>query len=319
VTDGRTRMAGAFALSGLFIVATMTPAHATPSWDEAQQRADELGSVAYNLNQEQAQLASRLKENRTELRSVTKRIDQSIVEGRQARRDLVRSLVGDAATGSREVAADLLSAGGLSSVKLVSTRDANLVVTQRKAERTADRLRDRRQDLQRTVRQLDAAHEEQQPRVATANQRADQAAALVERMREQREERASRAAEREEQQTAASGGASAVVNYAMAQVGDAYVYGAGGPDAFDCSGLTSAAWAQAGVSLPRTSGAQMSAGTPVSTDALAPGDLVFYYSPVSHVGIYIGNGQIVHAANPGTGVQVTSLHSMPLSGAVRPG
>jgi peptidoglycan DL-endopeptidase CwlO len=319
VTDGRTRTAGAFALSGLFIVATMTPAHATPSWDEAQQRADELGSVAYNLNQEQAQLASRLKENRTELRSATERIDQSIVEGRQARRDLVRSLVGDAETGTRDVAADLLAAGGLSTVKLVSKRDANLVVTQRKAERTADRLRDRRQDLQRTVRQLDAAHEEQQPRVATAQQRADQAAALVERMREQREERASRAAEREEQQAAASGGASAVVNYAMAQVGDAYVYGASGPDAFDCSGLTSAAWAQAGVTLPRTSSAQMSAGTPVSTDALAPGDLVFYYSPVSHVGIYIGNGQIVHAANPSTDVQVTSLHSMPLSGAVRPG
>ena len=59
--------------------------------------------------------------------------------------------------------------------------------------------------------------------------------------------------------------------------------------------------------------------TKVSTSALQPGDLVYYYSPISHVGIYIGNGQIVHAANPSTGVQVTGVNSMPLVGATRPG
>ncbi len=118
---------------------------------------------------------------------------------------------------------------------------------------------------------------------------------------------------------AVSGRAGAAVNYALAQVGDAYVYGAAGPDAFDCSGLTMMAWAQAGVSLPHSSSGQMSSGTPVSQSELAPGDLVFYYSPVSHVGIYIGNGQIVHAANPSTGVQITGVNSMPYSGAVRPG
>jgi peptidoglycan DL-endopeptidase CwlO len=118
----------------------------------------------------------------------------------------------------------------------------------------------------------------------------------------------------------ASGRASAAVEYALAQVGDAYVYGASGPDAFDCSGLTSMAWAQAGVALPRSSGAQMAGGgTPVSMSELQPGDLVFYYSPVSHVALYIGGGQIVHAANPGTGVAIAGVSSMPVSGAVRPG
>ncbi len=68
------------------------------------------------------------------------------------------------------------------------------------------------------------------------------------------------------------------------------------------------AWAAAGVALPHSSGAQMGSGTPVSQSQLAPGDLVFYYSPVSHVGIYIGNGQIVHAANPSTGVQVAPVN-----------
>jgi cell wall-associated NlpC family hydrolase len=117
----------------------------------------------------------------------------------------------------------------------------------------------------------------------------------------------------------ASGAAAAAVDFAMAQIGDAYVYGAAGPDAWDCSGLTMGAWAAAGVSLPHSSSAQMSSGTPVSMSELQPGDLVFYYSPVSHVGIYVGNGQIVHASNPESPVGTAPVDSMPFSGAVRPG
>ncbi len=79
------------------------------------------------------------------------------------------------------------------------------------------------------------------------------------------------------------------------------------------------AWGQAGVSLPHSSGAQYSSGPHVSASDLQPGDLVFYYSPISHVGMYIGNGLIVHAANPGSGVLVSDLYSMPYVGAVRPG
>ncbi len=117
----------------------------------------------------------------------------------------------------------------------------------------------------------------------------------------------------------ASGRAAAAVGYALAQVGDSYVYGAAGPSAFDCSGLTMMSWAQAGVGLPHSSSAQFGSGPHVSSNDLQPGDLVFYYSPISHVAIYIGNGLIVHAANPGTGVRVAGVFSMPYSGAVRPG
>jgi cell wall-associated NlpC family hydrolase len=117
----------------------------------------------------------------------------------------------------------------------------------------------------------------------------------------------------------ASGRAAAAVSYAMAQVGKAYVYGAAGPSAFDCSGLTMMAWAQAGVALPHSSSAQYSTGPHIAESDLQPGDLVFYYSPISHVGMYIGNGMIVNAENPGAGVRVTSLHAMPYVGAVRPG
>jgi len=117
----------------------------------------------------------------------------------------------------------------------------------------------------------------------------------------------------------ASGRAAAAVKYALAQVGKSYVYGAAGPNAFDCSGLTMRAWGAAGVALPHSSNAQQSSGMRVSESELIPGDLVFYYSPVSHVGIYIGDGLIVDAQNPRSGVKVSRLHSMPYSGAVRPG
>lgn len=116
-----------------------------------------------------------------------------------------------------------------------------------------------------------------------------------------------------------SGLAAVAVRYALAQVGKPYVYGAAGPDAFDCSGLTMAAWGAAGVSLQHNAAAQMGEGTPISESQLQPGDLVFYYSGPSHVGIYIGNGMIVNAENPSTGVVIVPVNSMPYAGAVRIG
>ncbi len=107
-----------------------------------------------------------------------------------------------------------------------------------------------------------------------------------------------------------------VLAYAKSKVGNAYVYGAAGPSAFDCSGLTMAAWSQAGVSLPHSSSAQYSSGPHISESELQPGDLVFYYSPISHVGMYIGNGQIVNALNPGAGVDLrTARHAVRRCGA----
>lgn len=120
-------------------------------------------------------------------------------------------------------------------------------------------------------------------------------------------------------EVSASGRAGAAIGYAMSKIGNSYVYGAAGPTAFDCSGLTMMAWAQAGVSLPHSSSAQYSSGPHVAESDLRPGDLVFYYSPISHVAIYIGNGLIAEALNPGAGVRVSDLHSKPYVGAVRPG
>ncbi|MFW6600196.1 C40 family peptidase, partial [Microlunatus sp. Y2014] len=108
------------------------------------------------------------------------------------------------------------------------------------------------------------------------------------------------------------------VAFARAQIGDSYGYGATGPNAWDCSGLTGGAWKAAGVNLPRTTYQQYAAYPKVAKSALQPGDLVFYYSARSHVGIYVGGGQIVHSSRPGTPVQQVSVNLMPYNGAVRP-
>jgi cell wall-associated NlpC family hydrolase len=108
---------------------------------------------------------------------------------------------------------------------------------------------------------------------------------------------------------AASGDVQAVLDFARAQIGKPYVWGGTGPDGYDCSGLVQAAWAQAGVSLPRTTYDQVNAGTRISRDEVQPGDLLFFYSESSpsHVGIYSGNGNMIHGSNPSKPLEEVSL------------
>jgi cell wall-associated NlpC family hydrolase len=104
---------------------------------------------------------------------------------------------------------------------------------------------------------------------------------------------------------------------ALSARGTPYVWGGTGKGGFDCSGLAQWAYKKAGVTLPRSSRAQSSVGTPVSRGELRPGDLVFFYRPVSHVGIYVGNGNVVHAVGDGDVVRVSPLSRMPYAGARR--
>ncbi|MFE7186378.1 C40 family peptidase [Streptomyces erythrochromogenes] len=112
--------------------------------------------------------------------------------------------------------------------------------------------------------------------------------------------------------------AARAVAFAYSSIGKPYVWGATGPGSFDCSGLTQAAWRSAGVALPRTTYTQINAGRRVSRDQLAPGDLVFFYSGITHVGLYVGNGQMIHAPRPGSTVRLAPIDSMPWAGASRP-
>ena len=193
-------------------------------------------------------------------------------------------------------------------------------------EAEAQRVYDR---LSEEERQRLAAIEAERQARAAAEQAAAEAraaeAASISRSQEAstRTSTASSAPKAETQTAPVSTAASSdrvqgAINAALAKVGSAYVWGTSGPNTFDCSGLTSYAYRQVGITLSRSSRTQYSSeGRKVSLSEIQPGDLVFYYSPVSHVALYIGNGKIVHAANPRSGVNVTSLHSMPITGVRR--
>ncbi|ANZ17010.1 NLP/P60-family secreted protein [Streptomyces noursei ATCC 11455] len=108
------------------------------------------------------------------------------------------------------------------------------------------------------------------------------------------------------------------ISYATSQIGKDYVWGAVGPDTFDCSGLTLRSWQAAGHTIPRTSQEQWRVLPRVPLKDMRPGDLIIYFSDASHVGMYLGDGAIVHAPRPGRQVTITGAGSMPILGVVRP-
>jgi len=118
-----------------------------------------------------------------------------------------------------------------------------------------------------------------------------------------------------------SGSAAQVaVQVAMSELGKSYVWGASGPDTFDCSGLTMYAYAAAGISLPHFAAAQFNEGRHVSQGELQPGDLVFFESDLGHMGMYVGNGQFIHAPHTGDVVKISPLsgyYQQQYAGAVR--
>lgn len=111
-----------------------------------------------------------------------------------------------------------------------------------------------------------------------------------------------------------SSAARTAIRVACAQVGKPYVFGANGPNAFDCSGLTQYAYRAAGIYLTHHTGHQWNEGRAVSRSEARPGDLIFFKSDLSHVGLYIGDGKMVHAPRTGKPVQVSSIYNMPIAG-----
>jgi cell wall-associated NlpC family hydrolase len=327
VLHGRKRLATAFAAVALAAAVGFVPstsAQAEPDIDDVQSRVDRLfheaEQASERLNDAKIELAD-LRRDQLSLEADEKRQDVKLEASRE---DLQDSIVSQyegqhlSALGSVAVSED--PDAFVSSISTMSayndlqaqlfdsfaTESKALELRRKATTQRADQVADKQGQLAAEKKTIDATLEE--------------AEALLDRLKdEERQALLSRGSVRLPSDVPASGRAAAAVQYAMAQVGDAYVYGAAGPSAFDCSGLTMMAWAQAGVGLPHSSSAQYGSGPHVAASDLQPGDLVFYYSPISHVGMYIGNGLIVHAANPGAGVRVAELYSMPYVGAVRPG
>ena len=301
-----------------------SPAQAEPDIDDVQARVD-------RLYHEAEQASERYNDAKLELKELTGDLDS--LKADQGRQDDELEAVADQVQDSvvRQYEGQSLSAVG----RVVVSDDPEAFLSQLSTMSAFNDMQsqlfdDYATELKALEIRRDATEDRAAQVAATKRQLADEKAVVDKKLAEakellgdlkaeEREAILSRDSERPPAEVPASGRAAAAVQYAMAQVGDAYVYGAAGPSAFDCSGLTMMAWAQAGVSLPHSSSAQYSSGPRVAASDLQPGDLVFYYSPISHVGMYIGNGLIVHAANPGAGVEVSELYSMPYVGAVRPG
>jgi cell wall-associated NlpC family hydrolase len=309
------------------------PSQADPDIDDVQARVDVLYHEAEQASERYNMVGERLKQQRGRLASVRADLDRQQAEFRAIREQVAAGVVAQSQGQTLDSTSQLLLAEDpddfLSRLSTISAFNDQRAQMMTEFAAMADRLERREGTAARKVARIAEAEATLAAEKAKIDEKAAEAAALLAeleaeeraRLEALREQRASRSSDRVAltSEPAASGGAAEAVAYALAQVGDVYAYGATGESAFDCSGLTMRAWAQAGVVLSHSSSGQLSAGSAVSQSELQPGDLVFYYSPVSHVGIYIGNGQIVHAANPSTGVATAPVSSMPYSGAVRPG
>jgi cell wall-associated NlpC family hydrolase len=330
----------------LIVVMTPPGGYATPD----DSRIESVKRQVSRLYHEAEQAAERYNTIRVELKETRSRLAtlSADVRDQQARVEELRDQLGAVVAAQAQSApggstSQLLSSGdpeaflaGLAAVQAYSTAQADQVAL---LEAESEELRLREEQLQSQVDAIAAAKRDLAAEKAEIDQKSEQAQRLLATLKAKAAAAAAAAAashEAEVSRDAArpptpltppqpssdvspSARAQIAIDFALAQVGDAYVYGAAGPDAWDCSGLTMRAWGAAGVSLPHASSAQLNSGTPVSPSAMQPGDLVFYYSPVSHVGIYLGNGQLVHAPNPSSTVEVLPVNAMPITAVRRVG
>lgn len=197
---------------------------------------------------------------------------------------------------------------------------AEIQAKQRTLAQQRKEAQDKLGDLADTRKQLGAKKKEVQTKLAAAQKLLNTLTAKERAALSADESRANRDNSRADlgNSVPASQRAGAAFAAAQSKIGSPYVYGASGPSSFDCSGLTSWAYGQAGVSIPRTSQSQANAGTRIySESGLQQGDLVIFYGDMHHVGLYAGNGQVLHAPKPGASVRYESIGNMPFQFGVR--
>jgi peptidoglycan DL-endopeptidase CwlO len=306
-------------------IGVVTPsATAKPDLATVKKQVEKYDHLAEQASERYNDAQVRLDQTKTKLGALNADLarQQQVVD---AMREQVASMVvdqyqGDALSTTSQVVLSSNPDAFLENLNAVSAYNNQRGEVMKEFSTQLDRLKLRKAAVKDEAARLGALQKKMAAEKAEIDDKAAKAQALLDKLEsEARAKILSGGFTGEVPDVDASGRAAVAVRFAMAQVGKAYSYGAAGPNAYDCSGLTMRAWGAAGVGLPHSSGAQQGSGTRVSESELRPGDLVFYYSPVSHVGMYIGNGLIVNALNPGAGVRVSGLHSMPYVGAVRPG
>jgi cell wall-associated NlpC family hydrolase len=328
VTVLTTAAAAAVALSAQ--AANAAPSE-KPSKDEVKAKVDKL----YEEAEQATEKFNGAKEKQQKLQKEISTIQDNVARGQEELNGL-RDSIGLAAaaqyrTGSidsslqlflssnpndyldKASTADQLSAQQVEALKKIQEKQRELA--QERAE-ASDKLK----DLASTRTELGKKKQDIQGKLAEAQKLLNSLTAAERAALAAADARASRSASARVDlgdATAASSRAAAAFQAAQTQLGKPYVYGATGTASYDCSGLTSWAYAQAGVSIPRTSQAQANAGTRISESQLKVGDLVIFYGDQHHVGLYAGNGQVLHAPRTGTVVRYESISDMPFQFGVR--
>ncbi|KID30498.1 NlpC/P60 family protein [Prauserella rugosa] len=312
------------------------PVAQQPAPSDALEKYYELSERAEKLNEEHLQAQENLEAKQSELRQANKQLTNAQQAKKRAESDEERYRVdvdrfagASFASGSQMNRLSALLTGDSAQDFLERSSALDVIATDR--NRALSRLRGAVDSAAAAEKQAEGARNKAAAAKNAAAKLESDIAERKERLDEQiaeAEEAAGLLNDSEQaslQDTGADVGevkapgpaAQAAVDAALGKRGSPYVYGATGPDTFDCSGLTSWAYQQAGISIPRTASSQQSgAGTPVSRDQLQPGDLVFFGSPAYHVGIYVGNDQMVHAPTEGDVVKVSPLQEE-YSGAAR--
>jgi cell wall-associated NlpC family hydrolase len=317
------------------LAATRSPAVAAPSSaSELQQRLEGLNRQADQQVEDYLQAKLAVERTRGSIRILQGQLDGVRSQLSDARASIAASAAVAYVRGPATDVASLLAAGDPTDaleraqlLDLLATRDADQVLGARAIERSAQ---DRAAELATVERQQAAILGQMADRKARIEQLVAQTEQTLAELRAAERRRAAAANRPATTAPAASGSGTppppkavsgnvaAVVRYAYSQLGKPYQWGATGPGAFDCSGLTLMAWAQAGVSLPHSSRAQIAIGRQVTKGELQPGDLIFRYSPISHVSLYVGNGQQISATHTGSTVKLQSAFQGEIVGFSRP-
>jgi cell wall-associated NlpC family hydrolase len=328
-------VAALMAAGSTLLAAAAGPAAAAPtSASDLQRRLEGLNRQADQQVEDYLQAKLAVERTRKSIRIMQGQLDGVRSQLADARASIAARAAVAYVQGPANDLASLLAAGDPTDaleraqlLDLLATHDAEQVLGARAIERSAEA---RANDLAAVERKQAAILDQMADRKARIEQLVAQTEQTLAQLRAAERRRAA-AANRPTTAPAAEGSSptpppkavtgnvgGAVIRYAYAQLGKPYQWGATGPGSFDCSGLTMMAWAQAGVSLPHSSRAQIGIGRQVTRSELQPGDLIFRYSPISHVSLYVGNGQQISATHTGSTVKLQPAFQGEIVGYSRP-
>jgi cell wall-associated NlpC family hydrolase len=316
----RSLVLAAVAATALAVIPGGT-ATAAPTPAEIERSVSALGVKLDAINEQYNTALERLKKSRAEQAVLAAKIKTYSVKT-DAYEKRVGEIAAAAYRGGRPSTFNAILSGG--SPDAVLEQMAALDVVTREQRGSIDGLLKAKKPLDDAKRKLDAqvaAQAFQEKKLRDSKTALNTDLAKWKALNAQLSPRASRSSDRSTQPVydgPASGRGATVVKFAYAQLGKPYVFGADGPGSYDCSGLTLAAWSRVGVSLPHSAHLQYEQEAHVSKANLQPGDVVFFYSPISHNGIYVGDGNVIHAPQEGENVKLAKMSVMPFSGAARP-